>query len=113
MLRGNGVSRAEMLNHLLDEEDYHIIKMGWTTVETMGTGHKYDIEATFADAEDCSGFSFIVRAVYPLEDGKISQRRRTPTKHESDSISRVIEVRARELVAAAKLEFAGTESGEE
>lgn len=112
MLRGNGVSRAEMLNQLLEEEDYHITKMGWTTVETMGSGHVYEIEAMFADPKDCAAFSFIVRGVYPLEEGKISPRRRTPNKHETNSISRVIEVKSRELIAALKAEFASTESGE-
>ncbi|QCS63678.1 hypothetical protein EC609_14870 [Achromobacter denitrificans] len=110
-LRGNGVSRSEILNELLDVEDYYIIKMGWTATETLGNGHVYDIEAGFSDLKDCSGFSFILSGVYPLEDGKISAKRRAPLKHEIDSCSRVIESKARDLVVALKSEFSSTTDG--
>ena len=42
-LRGSGVSRSELLNELLDVEDYYIIKMGWTATETMGAGNVVEI----------------------------------------------------------------------
>ena len=110
-LRGNGVSRSEILNGLLDEEDYYIIKMGWTATETLGGGNVYDIEAGFSDMRDCAGFSFILSGVYPLEEGKISAKRRQPLKHEIDSFSRVIEAKARDLVAALKSEFLSAANG--
>lgn len=100
MLRGSGVTRSEILNELLDNEDYYIVKIGWKTKEIMSGGHVYDIEATFSDPRDCRGFSFILNGVYPLEDGKISSRRRTPTKHEINRISQIIETKSRELVVA-------------
>lgn len=81
-LRGSGVSRSELLNELLDEEDYYIIKMGWTATETMGVGNVYDIEAGFSDLKDCAGFSFILSGVFPVEEGKVSTRRRPPHKYE-------------------------------
>lgn len=112
-LRGNGVSRSEILNELLDVEDYYIIKMGWTATETMGGGNVYDIEAGFSDMKDCAGFSFILSGIYPLEDGKISTKRRQPLKHEIDSISRIIEAKARDLVVALKSEFLSTTNGGE
>lgn len=110
-LRGSGVSRSELLNELLDEEDYYIIKMGWTATETMGEGNVFDIEAGFSDLKDCTGFSFILSGVFPVEEGKASTRRRPPYKHEVDAISRVIESKARELVAALRLEYVGSSSG--
>ena len=106
-LRGNGVTRSELLNELLDEEDYYIIKMGWTAIETMGEGNVYDIEAVFADPKDCTGFSFILSGVFPVENGKLSTRRRSPTKQEIDTISRVIESKSRELVTTLRHEYAG------
>lgn len=112
-LRGNGVSRSEILNELLDEEDYYITKMGWTAAEIMGAGNVYDIEAAFSDPKDCTGFSFILSGVFPFEDGKISARRRPPHKSEIDAISRVIESKARDLIAALRDEYAGTDSGSE
>lgn len=106
LLRGNGVTRSELLNELLDEEDYYIIKVGWTATEIMGVGNVYDIEAVFADPKDCTGFSFILSGVFPIEDGKVSSRRRAPTKDEIDAISRVIEIKSRELVASLSEEYA-------
>lgn len=112
-LRGNGVSRSEILNGLLDEENYYIIKMGWTATETMGAGNVYDIEAGFSDPKDCTGFSFILSGVFPLEDGKISIRRRQPYKHEIDAFSRIIESKARNLVEALRVEFQSTDTRSE
>lgn len=112
-LRGIGVSRSEILNELLDEEDYYIIKMGWTATELLGEGNVYDIEAGFANPKDCTGFSFILSGVFPLEEGKVSTRRRPPHKHEIDALSRVIESKARELVAALRSEFLVAEAGSE
>ena len=110
LLRGNGVTRSELLNELLDEEDYYIIKVGWTAAEVMGIGSVYDIEAVFADPKGCTGFSFILSGVFPVEDGKVSSRRREPTKDEIDAISCVVEVRSRKLVASLSEEYA--ESGD-
>lgn len=103
-LRGNGVTRSELLNELLDKEDYYIIKIGWTAKETMGAGLVYDIEAVFADPKDCTGFSFILSGIFPVEDGKVSNRRRPPSKDEINSISRVIESKSRELVEILRIE---------
>ncbi|MET3821288.1 hypothetical protein ACVK00_000201 [Burkholderia sp. PvR073] len=110
-LRGNGVTRSELLNDLLDEESYYIIKVGWTATETMGVGNVYDIEALFVDYKDCSDFSFILTGVYPLEEGKISSRRRPPYKSEIDAISRVIEVKSRELMLKLREEFGAANAG--
>lgn len=110
-LRGNGVTRSELLNELLDEDDYYITKMGWTATETMGVGNVYDIEAVFADPKDCTGFSFILSGVFPVEDGKASTRRRAPYKHEIDAISRVIEAKSRELVTKLREEYASSDAG--
>lgn len=104
-LRGNGVTRSELLNSLLDEEEYYITKIGWTAAETMGAGNVYDIEAVFADPKDCTEFSFILSGVFPFEDGKVSPRRRTPSKLEIDAISRVIESMSRQLAAKLREEF--------
>lgn len=112
LLRGNGVTRSELLNELLDEENYYIIKIGWTAAETMGAGHVYDIEAVFAQPKDCTGFSFILSGVFPREDGTISSRKRSPTKFEIDTISRVIEIKSRELMASLRAESASTDTGE-
>ena len=135
-LRGSGVSRSEFLNELLDEEDYYIVKMGWTATELLGDGNVYDVEAGFADPKDCTGFSFILSGVFPLEEGKdereacavfsfilsgvfpleegkVSTKRRPPYKHETDALSRVIESKARDLVAELRSEYLAADAGSE
>ncbi len=107
-LRGNGVTRSDIFNDLLEEDDYYITKIAWEARETAGAGHAYAIEAMFANPKDCAGFSFILSGVYPCEDGRLSNRRRAPFKHEIEEISSVVEARARELVKQLSDEFAGT-----
>jgi hypothetical protein len=111
-LRGNGITRSELLNGLLDNEDYYITKIGWAAAETKGIGKVYDIEALFADPKDCNGFSFILSGVFPIEEGILSSRRRAPQKDETEAISRVIEAKSRELVAALRMEFSNQVTGE-
>lgn len=112
-LRGQGVSRSEILNGLLDNDDYYITKIAWGARETAGAGHDYDIEATFTNPKVCTGFSFILSGVYPFEDGKRASRRRTPYKHEIDEISRVVETKARELVKQLREEFKKASTGDD
>lgn len=105
-LRGNGLSHSELLDDLLEKEDYYIVKIGWTAKETLGAGHFYDIEAVFTDPKDCTGFSFILKGICFVEDGKVSNRRRTPTKDDINTISRAIETKSRELVTTLREELA-------
>ena len=85
--------------------------MGWTATQLFGAGDVYDIEAGFTDFKDCTGFSFILSGVFPLEEGKISTKRRPPYKHEIDALSRVIESKARDLVYALRSEYLATATG--
>lgn len=105
-LLGHGVTQSELLNKLLDQENYYITKIGWTATEISGDGNVYDIEAVFSDPKDCKGFSFILSGVFPVEEGKVSKRRRAPHKSEIDAISRVIETKSRELLVMLREEFA-------
>ena len=104
-LRGNGVTRSEILNNLLDKDDYYITKIAWGAREIAGAGHDYDIEAMFANPRDCTGFSFILSGVYSFEDGQLASRRRAPFKHEIEAISSVVEAKARQLVKELTEEF--------
>jgi hypothetical protein len=104
-LLGHGVTQSELLNKLLDQENYYITKIGWTAAEILGDGNVYDIEAVFSNSKDCTGFSFILSGVFPVEEGKVSTRRRAPHKSEIDAISRVIETKSRELLVLLREEF--------
>jgi hypothetical protein len=106
LMRGNGVAQSKLLNDLLNESKYHISKVGWIATETMGKGYGYDIEAMFNDPKDCTGFSYLLRGVYMLEDnGKLSKKRRTPSQSEVDVISKAIEGKARELMKRISLAY--------
>lgn len=110
-LRGSGVSRSVLLNDLLDDEDYYIVKMRWTATESSGDGNVYDVEAGFADPKDCTGFSFILSGVFPLVEGKVASKRRSPEKRETDKLSRVIELKASAVVAELRAEYATLDTG--
>ena len=97
-LNGSGVSRSEILSNLLDNEDYYIVKIGWTVAEMRGDGAVYEIEAAFSDLKDCTDFSFILKAVHPVVEGKVSKQRRSPNVDEINAVSRAIEAKSRELV---------------
>jgi len=99
-LRGNGVSRSEFLKELIDSNDYYITRIAWRSREVFGKGYQYDMEALFADPQRCTGFSYLVAGVYHVELGKVAAKRRMPSREEAAEISRVIENRARDLVAA-------------
>ncbi|GGA16423.1 hypothetical protein [Dyella nitratireducens] len=112
-LRGNGVTRSEILNGLLDDRQYYICRVGWATAELKGIGNVYDIEAMFAEPKDCTGFSFLLRGVYPMEDGKVSSRKRTPLRAEVERISSVVEDKARELMEGFRKEISKQTEGDE
>ncbi|OUR74279.1 hypothetical protein A9Q78_01365 [Methylophaga sp. 41_12_T18] len=97
-LSGSGVSRSELLNQLLDNDDFYIIKVRWEAKQLLKGGHVYDIEATFSNPQDCTGFSYILKGVYQYEEGKVSSQRRTPTKEEIKVVSQAVEAKSRDLV---------------
>ena len=111
-LRGNGVTRSDIFNNLLKKDNYYITKIAWGAREIAGDGHDYDIEAMFANPRDCTGFSFILSGVYPLENGRLATRRRPPLKHETETISSVVETKARQLVQELTEEFKNTGVGD-
>lgn len=110
VLRGRGISQSELLRDLTKEKSYYIAKVGWIATELLGVGAGYDIEATFSDPVHCTGFSYILRGVFDLSDhGRLSKARRNPIQQEIDTISRVIEQKARDLIA--KLDSSGSAGG--
>lgn len=104
-LRGNDLTRSELLNELAEEDTYYIVKAGWDLRDSLGKGDVYSVEAVFSVPENCTGFSFLLKGVYPCEDGKISKKRRIPTSNEINKISLIIEDKSRKLVDELRDEF--------
>jgi hypothetical protein len=110
LLKGVGVSQSDILRQLTKDKDYYIAKVGWIVNKTMGVGGSYEIEATFADPRECTGFSYLLRGVYDLmDDGRTTKKRRPPTKYEITEIAKTIEEKARELVDALNSGASGRE----
>lgn len=108
LLRGVGLSQSNLLRQLTRDSAYYIVKVGWLATEKLGKGFGFDIEATFADPKDCTGFSYILRGVHELgDDGKLTKHRRNPSTSEIDAVARAIEDKARELVKELDASAAG------
>lgn len=98
-LRGNELTQSSLLTDLIQGKDYYISKVSWIAVETLGKGYGYEIEAMFHDPKECTGFSYLLKGVFPLEEsGKLVKRRRPPELHEIEAISRDVENHARGLI---------------
>ena len=101
LMRGKGVTQSKILSELISIQNYYISRVGWVATEKLGKGYGFQIEAMFSEPSDCTGFSYLLRGIYELgEDGKLSKYRRQPTKSENDSISRLIEEKAKSLIQA-------------
>ncbi|PHM21276.1 MAG: hypothetical protein CK604_02460 [Curvibacter sp. PD_MW3] len=99
LMKGNGVTQSKLLSDLIQVQNYYISRVEWIATEQLGKGFAFDVEVMFSDPKECTGFSYLLRGVYELEDnGKLSKKRRPPTKSEIDTVSRAIEDKAKELV---------------
>lgn len=98
LLRGNGVTRSDLLNDLLDEENYYVVKIGWIVKEQSGLGNHYELQASFSDPSTCDGFSYILTGVYDNDDGKVSSKKRSPNKDEINIVTRAIEVASKKIM---------------
>jgi hypothetical protein len=106
LMRGSAITRSRLLNDLLKDEKYYIFRVAWRATEKLGKGYAFDIEALFHNPETCTGFTYLLKGVYVLEDGRLSKYRRLPYKEESDAIARAVETAARKLMK----DLAGTAS---
>jgi hypothetical protein len=110
LLKGVGVSQSDILRQLTKEKDYFIAKVGWIVNKTMGSGGSYEVEATFTDPRECTGFSYLLRGVHDLTaDGKTAKKRRPPVKEEINEVAKVVEEKARELLDALNSGASGDE----
>jgi len=97
-LKGVGVTRSEFLIDAL-EDGYYIVRTRWEAKKTFGLGQIYIIEALFTDPAICDEFSFMLRGVFPIEEGRVSKRQVAPHPDDIDEVSRAIETTAQKLLA--------------
>ncbi|MEA9854288.1 hypothetical protein VDF98_21565 [Xanthomonas campestris pv. raphani] len=101
-LRGNQVSNSKIFTSLA-KDGYYTVRVGWQAVDQSGKGHLYSIEVVFSDPVGCTGLSYVLLAVNERDETKGHRKaRRSPTRGESEELSKAIEARARELIKILK-----------
>ncbi|MEH6800937.1 MAG: hypothetical protein V7681_16730 [Halopseudomonas sabulinigri] len=103
LLKGNGVTRSSLLLDLVKDDSFYIFKMCWTAQLVLGNGNVFSVEVMFADPKNCTGFSILIKSVYPYINGSLGKKR-APLKSEIDAMSRLIEKTAREQMQKLKAE---------
>lgn len=101
-LKGNGVSQSAILDNLLGAQGYYIVKVSWIAAETMKDGDEFELEAAFANPKDCTGFSYLVKGVFPRINGRVLSKKRTPFPDEVNRASAAIESRSLALANDAR-----------
>jgi hypothetical protein len=91
-LRGKGVEQSDELRDIISKSaDFYTIRTVWMVREAMGEGHVFELDAHFDNPRDCTGFSYLVRGVFPCEDGLVTRKRRSPRPDEVARLSSLIE----------------------
>jgi hypothetical protein len=109
-LRGVGVTRSDVFNKLLSEDNYYITRISWLCSRTVSTGTTYEIDAAFEEPGECTAFSFVLSGVYPVEEGVATKRKRIPTMTQVDDIARAIDAHSRRVMLDIKKEAGRTDS---
>lgn len=55
----------------------------------------FELEAQFGEPDSCTEFSYQARNVLIFEDGKVTDKKRTPKLEEQDNLFRLIEAAAK------------------
>lgn len=101
-LKGTGVTKSFVIDGLYDK-GYYIVKVVWRVKPTASMdADVFELEAQFGEPDSCTEFSYQARSALVFENGKLTDKKRTPKSEEQDNIFRLIE-------AAAKVALAGLE----
>lgn len=101
-LKGTGVTKSFVIDELYDK-GYYIVKVVWRVKPTSSLdADLFELEAQFGEPDSCTEFSYQARSALVFENGKLTDKKRTPKVEEQDNIFRLIEAAAK--VALATLE---------
>lgn len=90
-LRGDRVNKSFLINDLY-KENYYIVKVVWhIRLMNQIDSDIYELEAQFGRPDVCTGFSYQIKSVFICDNGKISNKKRSPKKEEMDKIYRLVE----------------------
>jgi hypothetical protein len=101
-LKGTGVTKSFVIDDLY-AKGYYIVKVVWRVKPTKSfDSDVFELEAQFGEPTTCTNFSYLARTAILFEDGKLTEKKRTPKLEEQDTLFRLIE-------AAAKAAYSGLE----
>jgi hypothetical protein len=94
-LRGEGVNRSFVIKDLY-KKGYYIVKTGWRVrLKDKIDSDIFELEAQFSRPDSCTGFSYRVKSVILVDEGKITSKKRSPKIEEQDALFRLIEQAAK------------------
>lgn len=94
-LKGTGVTKSFVIDELY-EKGYYIVKVVWRVKpKSSMDADLFELEAQFGEPDSCTEFSYQARNVLIFEDGKVTDKKRTPKLEEQDNIFRLIEAAAK------------------
>jgi hypothetical protein len=101
-LKGTGVTKSFVIDELY-EKGYYIVKVVWRVKPTASMdADVFELEAQFGEPDTCTDFSYQARCAIIFENGKLTEKKRTPKADEQDTLFRLMEAAAK--VSLAELE---------
>ena len=94
-LKGTGVTKSFVIDELYDK-GYYIVKVVWRVKPDFSLdADLFELEAQFGEPDSCTDFSYQARNALIFENGKITDKKRTPKQEEQDNLFRLIEAAAK------------------
>lgn len=94
-LKGTGVTKSFVIDDLY-EKGYYIVKVVWRVKpEFSMDADLFELEAQFGEPDSCTEFSYQARNALIFENGKVTDKKRTPKKEEQENLFRLIEAAAK------------------
>jgi hypothetical protein len=98
-LRGEGVNRSFVIKDLY-KKGYYIVKVVWRArLKDKIDSDIFELEAQFSRPDSCTGFSYRVKSVILVDEGKTTSKKRSAKIEERDSLFRLIELAAKRALA--------------
>lgn len=94
-LRGEGVNRSFVIKDLY-KKGYYIVKVVWRArLKDKIDSDIFELEAQFSRPDSCTGFSYRVKSVILVDEGKMTSKKRNAKIEERDALFRLIELAAK------------------
>ncbi len=99
-MRGEGVNRSFVIRDLY-KKGYYIVKVVWRMREKAKIDSDiFEVEAQFSRPESCTDFSYRVKSVIIVDEGKQTSKKRSAKIDERDAIFRLVELAAKRALIA-------------